>query len=263
MKKFYLFFVLAVASNVVLGQVKVPKSNDALSNPVEEPSNTVSDGSDIVVNKPFFQRYDNMMVPDERYQGVKGSRYFYDNNYREGSITMTQKREFGKDMLFRFDQLEGTVQVKYPDGKEMLLDQKDILVFNLFIENKSVYFIRMKTPVNPDVFTLVQVIYYSPTLMVVRDPRKKLKRVENVGAYSGNEIYDTFVNDYRYFVKDGEENMQEVKPNAKSFAKAIPKKAKKIESLFKSAKSKGDLSVSKLAEIMKSLDGKAEVKVAQ
>jgi hypothetical protein len=37
-------------------------------------------------------------------------------------------------------------------------------------------------------------------------------------------------------------------------------KANKINSLFKSAQSKGELSVSKLDEIMKKLDEKAEVK---
>ena len=260
MKKLFLFFTVALLNSAAFGQIKVPATTDLANVPVVDPSTTTTDGNDIVANKPLFMRYDNMLVPDERYEGVKGNRYFYDNNFHEGSMTMTQKREFGKDLLFRFDQLEGSVQIKYPDGRELLMDQKDILVFNLFVENKSIYFIRMKTPTNPNTFTLVQVIYYSPTLMVVRDPRKKLKRIENVGAYSSNEIYDTYVNDYHYFVKRGEENIQEVRPTAKSFAKAMPDKANKIESLFKSAKSKGELSVSKLAEIMKKLDEKAEVK---
>jgi hypothetical protein len=251
MKKLFILACIALTTPSVNGQIKAPKETETVAS---TPQTEAKPSDDVVANKPTFQRFDNLVVPDERYEGVKGSRYFYDDKYHEGTLTMTRKREFGKGMLFRFDQLEGTVQMKSPDGKEVLVDQNEILNFNLFVEDKSVIFIRVKTP--DDKFTLVQVIYYSPTMKVVRDPRKKLKRVENVGAYSSNQIYDTYTNDYHYYLQRGEENIQEVKPTAKSFAKAIPEKANKIESLFKSAKSKGDLSVSKLAEIMKKLDEK-------
>jgi hypothetical protein len=248
MKKLFILALIALVTPSVNGQIKTPKNIETTAS---TPQTEVKQ-DDVVENKPTFQRFDNLVVPDERYEGVKGSRYFYDDKYHEGTLTMTRKREFAKGMLFRYDQLEGTVQMKSPDGKEVLVDQNEILNFNLFVEDKSVIFIRVKTP--DDKFSLVQVIYYSPTMKVVRDPRKKLKRVENTGAYSANQIYDAYTNDYRYFLQRGEENMQEVRPTAKSFAKAIPNKASRIESLFKAAKSKGDLSVSKLAEIMKKLD---------
>jgi hypothetical protein len=255
MKKLFILAIIAFSTSL-FGQIKDPKNVEMVSTEAKSASKTEAKADDLVANKPTFQRFDNLIVPDERYEGIKGNRYFYDDKYHEGTLTMTRKREFGKDMLFRYDQLEGTVQMKSPDGKEVLVDQNEVLNFNLFVENKSVIFIRMKTSTNSANFSLVQVIYYSPTLMVVRDPRKKLKRVENVGAYSSNEIYDTYVNDYHYFIKRGEETIQEVKPTAKSLGKAMPDKAKKIESLFKAAKSMGELSVSKLAEIIKKLDEK-------
>ncbi len=260
MKKLFIIVIIAFITPPLFGQIKDPKPTEMVSTEAKAASKTEAKteakSDDVVENKPTFQRFDNLIVPDERYEGIKGNRYFYDEKYHEGTLTMTRKREFGKDMLFRYDQLEGTVQMKYPDGKEVLVDQKEVLNFNLFVENKSVIFIRMKTPTN-NAFSLVQVIYYSPTLKVVREPRKKMKRVENTGAYSSNQIYDTYENDYHYFVQRGEENLQEVKPTAKSFSKAIPDKAKKVESLFKAAKNRGELSVSKLAEIMKKLDEKS------
>ncbi|MDZ7877763.1 MAG: hypothetical protein U5L45_08835 [Saprospiraceae bacterium] len=250
MKKLFILALIALACTSVYGQVKDPKDLQSVASALKPDAKK----DDVVENKPTFQRFDNLVVPDERYEGVKGSRFFYDEQYHEGSLTMTRKREFGKNMLFRFDQLEGTVQMKSPNGKEILVDQNEILNFNLFVEGKSVAFIRVKTP--NDRFSLVQVIYYSPTIKVLRDPRKKLKRVENTGAYSANQIYDTYINDYHYFLQQGEEKIQEVKPTAKSFAKAMPSKAAKVETLFKAAKSKGELSVSKLAEIVKKLDEK-------
>jgi hypothetical protein len=250
MKKLFIFASIALMTPSVFGQVKAQKDVETTASVAQ----TEAKQDDAVENKPTFQRFDNLVVPDERYEGIKGSRYFYDDKYHEGTLTMTRKREFGKGMMFRFDQLEGTVQMKSPDGKEVLVDQNEILNFNLFVEDKSVIFIRMKTP--NEKFTLVQVIYYSPTMKVVRDPRKKLKRVENTGAYSANQIYDTYTNDYHYYLQRGEENIQEVKPSAKSFAKAMPDKAKKIENLFKTVQKKGDMSVSKLAEIMKKVDEK-------
>jgi hypothetical protein len=251
MKKLFILAIITLNTSNIFGQIKDPISTAMAVND----SKTSAKQDDLVENKPKFQNVDGNFAMDDRYEGVKGNRFFYDDKYHEGTLIMTKNREFGKDMLFRFDQLEGTVQLKYPDGREILVDQNEVLNFNLFIENKSVIFVRMKTP-KSDKFALVQVIYYSPTLKVVRDPRKKLKRVDNTGAYSSNQIFDTFENDYHYFLQNGEENMQEVKPTAKSLSKAMPEKAKKIESLFKTAKGKGELSVSKLAEIMKKLDDK-------
>jgi hypothetical protein len=259
MKKLLIFAIFAISTASVSGQIKDPKANDLANAEAAVAAKTETKSAD-VENKPMFQRFDNMIVPDERYEGVKGSHFFYDDRYHEGSMTMTKNRSFGKDVMFRFDQAEGTVQMKYADDKEILVNHDEILNFELFVENKSVVFVRMKTPRNTTDFTLVQVIYYSPTLKVVRDPRKKLKRVENTGAYSQNQIYDTYDNDYHYFVQRGEESIQEVKPTAKSFGKAMPDKAKKIEILFKAAKTKGEMSVSKLAEIMKKVDEKVEAK---
>jgi hypothetical protein len=256
MKKLFILAIFVLSAPTLFGQTKDPKPTEMVSNEPKSASKTQEKVEELVADKPTFQRFDNMLVPDERYEGVKGSRYFYDNNFHEGALTMTRKREFGKDFLFRYDQLEGTVQMKYPDGKEVLVNQNEILNFDLFVENKSVIFIRLKTSEKDNKFSLVQVIYYSPTMKVMREPRKKLKRVENTGAYSANVIYDTYDNDYHYFMQNGEENLMEIKPTAKSFAKALPSKAKKVESLFKAAKSKGELSVSKLAEIVKKLDEK-------
>ena len=255
MKKLFVFAIIAATTPSVFGQVKAPKSTDIVTSSANAAvSPTAENPDDVVQNKPQFQRFDNMIVPDERYDGIKGNRYFYDNQFHEGTLTMTKKREFGNGSLFRYDQLEGTVQMRYPDGKEILVYQREILNFNLFVENKSVVFLRMKIPTNPEGLNLVQVIYYSPTMQLVRDPRKKLKRVENTGAYSKNEIYDTYENDYHYFIKVGKEDVVEVKPTSKSLSKALPSKAAKIESLFKAAKYKGELSVTKLADIIKKLD---------
>ena len=255
MKKLLILAIIAAATPSVFGQVKDPKSTElATSSAKTNVAATAEDAETVVANTPQFQRFDNMIVPDERYEGINGNRYFYDNQFHEGTLMMTKKREFGNGYLFRYDQLEGTVQMRYPDGKDVLVDQKEILTFNLFVENKSVVFLRMKIPTNADGLNLVQVIYYSPTMHLVRDPRKKLKRVENTGAYSKNEIYDTYENDYRYFMKVGKENLVEIKPTAKSLTKVLPAKAAKIESLFKAAKSKGEMSVSKLADIIKKLD---------
>lgn len=260
MKKLIILALIALTTPSVFGQIKDPQNVDLANAEAAAAAKKETKATDVVDNKPLFQNFDGKVMPDDRYEGVKGSRYFYDDKYHEGTLTMTRKREFGREMLFRFDQLEGTVQMKYPDGREILVNQDEALNFNLFVENKSVVFVRMKTPRNTTGFSLVQVIYYSSTLKVVRDARKKLRRVEDIGGYSHNQIYDTYDNDYHYFVQRGEEDVQEVKPTAKSFAKAMPDKAKKVESLFKAAKSKGELSVTKLAEIMRKLDEKAEVK---
>jgi hypothetical protein len=190
---------------------------------------------------------------NDRYDGLEGNPYFYDDKYHDGEIWLTQNRHYEKDYQYKFDQLTSTVLLKYPNGKEILLDAKDIVSFNMFIDDKTVTFVRADLP-NAKEPTVVQVIYWSPKLKLLRDIKKKLLRNKENGAYNDGKVTDKVVNDYRYYFSKNDEPLESIKPSKKGFIKVLPNKENEIERLFKTKEFKDELTVSKLAELMQKLE---------
>ncbi len=67
--------------------------------------NQINNGSGLI---PHF---------DLRYDGVKGSKFFYEN-YTAGEIWLSKDRHYGKEYTYKFDEEQNTVQIKMKDGKE-------------------------------------------------------------------------------------------------------------------------------------------------
>ena len=201
----------------------------------------------------FINPIDNRDVP------IIGERFFYDSIFRPGELKTTKKL-YTNELMYRFDQLERTVQIQMEDGKRLLLFEKDIEYCKLFIEKDTVLFIPILIP-NERKLTVVQVIYQSPTLQLYRDVRKFLYRVKsaNLDGYSSEKIYDDIRKDYHYyFRKDNESDFMEVKADAKSFVKVMPEKRTKVISLFRAAQ-KGGMTLPELAKIMVELDKKDDL----
>lgn len=239
MKKLLIyFFMIAITPSVW--------SQNGATNPRADIA-TQSNLNSLGRGRPILQTF------DDRYDGIKGNRFFYDDQYHEGELMLTDSTLINNQVLYRFDQLTGAVQVKYPDGREIYLKTNNIMTFRLRVGRQDVFFTRGVMPDNLREYRLLQVIYYSPTLKLLRDSRKKLIRVNDTGAYSKGEVYDEIENDFRYCLQRGDIPI-EVKPSRKSFIKAMPDMEKKIEYLFNTPQYKSDLTVSKLAELMKKLD---------
>ncbi len=209
--------------------------------------------------------YNNMPTMNDRFQyinpydirdiGLEGERYFNDSTYRTGELKMVNGH-YTTELVYRFDQIERTIQVRMENGKEMFLREKDVEYFKLYIEDKTFVFVPASVP-NGRKLTLLQVIYKSPTMQLYRDSRKYIFRVKNEfnDGYSSNEVHDEIRKDYRYFLRTGESGpFKEVKIDARSFIEVLPQKKSQINQLFKAKQSKGIVSVSRLTQIMAQLD---------
>ncbi|NJN33312.1 MAG: hypothetical protein HC817_02710 [Saprospiraceae bacterium] len=90
---------------------------------------------------PMQQNSNILMAFNERYDGLEGNRFFYDTLYHTGKMHMTEGRNYFDDNYkYKFDQLAGSVQALRPDGKEILLDVNEVVMFEMFIGDKSVFF---------------------------------------------------------------------------------------------------------------------------
>lgn len=186
---------------------------------------------------------------------TKGSRFFNNDDYVLGELQTVEDNVKTDDLKYRYDQVIRTIQVKYPTGKEIYVDPRDILSFKLFIENKSFLFERTQLPDRS--YEFLQVIYSSPTMRLLRDARKKSERINTFDPYTGAPTgkYDQIENDYRYYlVFDDMRRLRPIEPTKRSFSNAIPQKAAKIGQLFNIKEFRNDLTVSKLSELMRLLD---------
>ena len=239
MKKIFICLLLILPTGFVLAQGPDPISTGNLNL-------ATSDEAFRIINP-----YDGRKVE------LIGEVYFNDTLYHEGELK-THRRLYTTEFQYRFNQVERTVQVKSADGKQLYLNEREIVYCKIMIEGKAVMLMPAKVP-NGRKITVVQVLYQSPNMQLYRDARKFIFRVKstNIDGYSSEKVYDEVRKDYRYYLRVGDTgDFTEVKTTAKSFAQVLPAKRSQIELLFKAGKKKEGLSVTKLTEIMKALDSK-------
>jgi hypothetical protein len=237
MKKIFLSFLGLLPTAFVLAQGPDPVSQGKLS----------MASSDEAFR--FVNGYDG------RRKDLVGEVYFNDTLYHEGELKTT-KRLYTTELQYRFNQVERTVQVRLDNGKEMYINEKDIVYCKIVIDGKTITLVPDKVP-NGRKITVLQVIYKSPNMQLYRDARKFLFRVKSdaIDGYSSEKVYDEVRKDYRYYLRVGDSGeFTEVKTTAKSFAQALPEKRTQIDVLFKIAKKKEGLTVTKLSDIMAQLD---------
>lgn len=192
---------------------------------------------------------------DIRNISLVGERYFFDSLYHPGEMK-TKNQLYTTELMYRFDQLEGTLQVKLADGKQMLVSESDLVYCKLFIEKDTILFKPSSVP-NGKKRTVIQVIYDSPTMQLYRDSRKYISRVKStsIDGYGSSDTYDEIRKNYRYFFRKNQKGpFIEVKADSKSFINLMPEKRSQITQLFRAGQSKGGLNISKLTQIMTELD---------
>jgi hypothetical protein len=237
MKKIFLCFLCFLSTLFVLAQNADPLSVGKLN---------LASGDEAF---RFVGGYDGRKID------LVGEVFLNDTLYHEGELK-TSKRLYTNEMKYRFNQVERTVQVRLADGKEMYINEKDIVYCNIVIEGKTITLVPAKVP-NGRKITIMQVIYKSPNMQLYRDARKFIFRVKSndIDGYSTEKVYDEVRKDYRYYLRIGDSGeFTEVKTTVKSFAQALPEKRSQIELLFKNAKKKDGLTVTKLSNIMAQLD---------
>jgi hypothetical protein len=186
---------------------------------------------------------------------VGKERYFNsDTAFCRGEL-ITKKRHFTDEMTYRFDQIERAVEVKFESGRQLYLDDKDIVLFKLFIDKNIVVFTPVQLPKQPRKM-LVQIIYKTKTLELYRDVHRVVsRRIDNIRT---KDYTDKALNNYRYYFRKNENaELVEVEINAKSFKKVLPEKAKEIDRLFEKEEDKGKLTVTKIRQILELLEEKS------
>ena len=195
---------------------------------------------------------------------VKESPYFYNDEFQTGELILTRDRHYKSEFRYRFDQFLGTLEVKYPDNQILIIDNNEILAFSLNIEDKVINFIQVPVANKPNEFKLLQVIYFSPNLKLLRDSKKAIRHglAAALASNKPNDKKDTdlsylYREEYSYYLSH-EGKLQEVQLTEKSLSNVLPQKKGELKKLFSQAKYKENLTVSKVFDLMKALDKAAK-----
>ena len=107
-------------------------------------------------------------------------------------------------------------------------------------------------------FKLLQAIYFSPTIKLLRDSNKDLERETDLksGFLNTNKMGSHYLykENYHYYISKVDQPLVEVQLTENSLKKVFPEKKKIIKKLFAQSKYKDDLTVSKVKDLMQALD---------
>ncbi|MBL7817640.1 MAG: hypothetical protein JNL70_21720 [Saprospiraceae bacterium] len=179
-------------------------------------------------------------------------RFFKDSMFRTGELR-TRKSLITTELVFRFDQVEGTIEAKMVDGSLMYLDEKEVLYCKINYEDHTIVFMPIQLPKRKEMI-LAQVIYKTNTLQLYRDIKKKITPKLDHTKDNSTILVGEVQNDYHYYLrKNNSDALTEVEIDEKSFIKVLPEKKHRIHQLFK-GKDVEKLTLSKLVTMMGELD---------
>jgi hypothetical protein len=225
---------------VIRPSTAISASNIPLSHPVNTLTNNSNPNTGVDMKRHYYIHDDYK---------VNGNRFFYDDNYRTGEL-WTKNGHYSSEMLFRLDQLEGTIQVKLHSGKEILIDEKSIIMFHLFIKDKKIVFVTHDIP-NGRKNALLQVIYYSSNLQLLRDSKKVVVDVTSPNKVNEGAFYLEIQNDYHYYITGSDsEPLKEIHLTEKELTNIFPKHRNKIVKFFKVNSTKEKLTQTNLIQLL-------------
>ncbi len=215
----------------------------------------------LIFNTPQIKSF-SLNVKDKFFNfkqlNVSGTPYFYNDAFHSGELILTRNRHYKSEFQYRLNQYTGSIDVKYPDNQIFAIDNKEVQAFSLNIENKDVNFIQVPLADKPNEFKLMQVIYFSSNIKLLRNVHKDIQQdIEVKSAYLDIEksnVNYQYKENYHYFISNKDKPLEEVQLTEKSLTKALPEKKKELKKLFSQAKYADNLTVSKVFDLMKALD---------
>jgi hypothetical protein len=198
-----------------------------------------------LTNTNFNNWYNNNNYSQYNDYTINGNRYFYDDNYRTGEL-WTKNGHYLSEMLYRVDQLDGTIQVKLQDGKQMMIDVQSIIMLHLFIKGKKIVFVTNDIP-DGRKNALLQVIYYSSNFQLLRDSKKSLMNVTNPNKVGDLEVKSS----YQYYITENDSKpIKKIYLTEKELTKVFPEHRNKIVQFFKVNDTKEELTQTKLIKLL-------------
>ncbi|GHA58944.1 hypothetical protein [Pontibacter akesuensis] len=224
MKKVILVLLLAATVQQVSAQAN---KNTFLEGAAAE--RNFQDLKKLTTTTGTVQTYDN------RYKGIKGSPFFW-NNWGKGNLQIGDK-EF-ENITAKYNVQEDEVWYQDAKGNAFILPATQLTSFALTdtLGLRTISFKRLPRvgQLEPALANkLLAVLHEGPRSQLVLAPQKKLLKADYKGPYSAGREFDQIIDVADYFLLFGERNVQKIKLNKRSFLKALPANQAQVEDFVK------------------------------
>jgi hypothetical protein len=186
---------------------------------------------------------------------VEGSKYFSDD-YLTGELWATDGRHFTDEYVYKFDELENTVQIKDKNGREIQLLRVDIKACMMRQGTRTALFFQAEVPDEDGMTRLFQLIYQSNNYLLLKLPKKRLRTRPQKGMLNDNDFKDTYVSEPIYYLQEGKNDFVKIKLKKADILKALPQKQATVQALFEQSTFKGKIDEAKLTALLMELEQK-------
>jgi len=176
-----------------------------------------------------------VMTYDQRYEGVKGSPFFFN---KWGRATIHTSGNFIFDNVpLKYNVYENVVQFQKGDGKTYLLSPNSIDSFVLKDSLGASSYTFKKVPEisglidNPsDRFALI--LHEGKKTMMVLLPKKSLVKADFKGGYSAGRTFDEFVSEDSYYLIKQGQDPQKIKLSKRNLLEALQDKQQQVQAFI-------------------------------
>jgi hypothetical protein len=190
---------------------------------------------------------------DTRYEGVLGSRFTIET-YNTGEIWLTDGHHYTTQLNYRFDEIENCVQIKYPEGKEILLFNNYVQKCHILNKDTTVIYQKAQIEGEKDPHKLYQVLFEGKNFTLLKFPHRKVLRIDEKTALTIGRLYDQITPLYYYYFKTDGKFFKEIKLKKKDLLKNFPTQKVVLEHLFKTPQYEDAFGESELIKTFQILD---------
>ena len=154
----------------------------------------------------------NVTSFDNRYEGVKGSPFVYDD-WLEGKLTLADSVVVKNKIFFKFDVLKNEIWVKLREDQEHIIYNKDILKLDLFQKDgKKIKLRKFKLPENENRHHISIAVYEGNNVQLIKDVKKIFRKsnLEDKGLVIVGHAYDWFEEQSNFYFRKKSENATKV-----------------------------------------------------
>ena len=216
MKNLALILPIAFSAQIAFAQNNQPTGIDAERNLVELGNSG---------NPTLVRTYDN------RYEGVKGTPYFFDE-WNKATISASNK--VFQNVEVRYNVYENNLQYRNSQGEAIIFEPFRVDSFSLknSMTNQEYTFKKYPVLASQDVRLagrFLAVLYEGEKTQLLMLPEKIFKKANYQGAYSTGNKYDELYDDNSFYFVGPDQKLSKIKLNKKNLLRALSNKQDAVQ----------------------------------
>ena len=205
----------------------------------------------------------NVTSFDNRYEGVKGSPFLYEE-WLDGKLILADSAIVSNQMLYKFDAFKNEVWIKMTNGQERILNNNELLALEFYKpDGKKIKFKKVKLPESENRHHFAVSIFEGQNTAFFKDVKKVFRKanLEDKGIVTIGNAYDWFEENITFYIKKGNTPPVKVSIKSGSIIEALKLSKPATESVEKFCKTnniKGKMTEDEAVKMMEYVDSLLE-----